>query len=265
MGVSAARPIPPGSSTSGFASCRDLNCRDESLSCTQLQAGFSHNTSTKKAEEERKGCGPPAASTQPLSKGKVGFKPAGEVVICATSSYLAKKNVADPEFSIFGKLLDKKRAKDISDVVDRIPCEDLVPADEGDAGTHEIMFPPSATRKVEHGAKAKTAKRRSFVAELVRGREKILGLIITPDFSPEFLYIEDIWDNSIVSEWNAEHGEAMQIKVGDVITAVNGVSSRADKMLETIRTLPATAIITLQVEDVANCSQESTLEPTWLE
>jgi len=263
MGVSTGKILPaglpagahPNNCSSGIAGCGET----KSWTCSQCQTVHSRSAS-RIPEEESRICGKLPDSQQPLAKGKVGIKPVGEVVICATSSYLApKKNIGEPEFSIFGKLLDKKRA---NDVMKAIPYDDMV-LEDIDGGGDQNIFPPSAARKVDH-VTTKEYVKKEFEAELERGREKILGLIITPDFSPEFLYIEDIWDNSVVSDWNAQHSDSMKIKVGDIITAVNGASSRAEKMLEAIRALPTTATVTLKIEDIGNGSSESAVEPTWI-
>lgn len=109
-----------------------------------------------------------------------------------------------------------------------------------------------------------TGLQKNFEATLWRGRDKILGLIITPDFGPNFLYIEDIWENSVVSEWNGAHEPSSQIHVGDVITAVNGVSSEAREMLRSIRGMPMDASIHLRIEDLPSDMPRAPKNAMWM-
>jgi len=58
-----------------------------------------------------------------------------------------------------------------------------------------------------------------------------IGLVLSPDDSPTYLTIDDMWEPSLLSEWNAKQDKLKQVRIGDMIQAVNGVSTMADQML----------------------------------
>lgn len=91
-----------------------------------------------------------------------------------------------------------------------------------------------------------------FEATLSRGHDQLLGLVITPDVDSSYLYIEDIWESSVVSEWNDNNGPDKQIRVGNIITAVNGVASAAQDMLKTLRNLEINVAFLLRIEDIGS-------------
>lgn len=179
-----------------------------------------------------------------LQHGHRSPKSAEEVVILNLPAYdetLPTPMSLGPRVNIFGKILESDQTKEEQSFMrwlDSIEDESQL-QDKLLVSTTAVSSKPR--RKVKE-----------FEANLLRGRDKILGLIITPDFGPNFLYIEDIWENSVVSEWNDAHGPDMQVQVGDIITSVNGISSRAQDMLRSIRNMPIDASIRLYIEDMRN-------------
>lgn len=178
-----------------------------------------------------------------------GLQAAEEVIIQQVSCHEAPSappSFLGPRVNIFGKLLESDKRKSGPD--DGISEEVLDDITDTFFHHREALFEMEAETNTCHLQMDFEA----FEVELRRGRDKILGLIITPDFGPNYLYIEDIWENSAVSDWNDSHGPDMQIQIGNVITAVNGVSSRAQDMLGVIRSMPTEAIIRLRIEDPGN-------------
>lgn len=64
---------------------------------------------------------------------------------------------------------------------------------------------------------------------------RTLGLLVSPDDDPRYLIVDDIWEPSLVSEWNAKSPEDQRIKPGDIILAVNGASVSGEEMLAKIQ------------------------------
>merc|ERR1719454_1194430 len=78
------------------------------------------------------------------------------------------------------------------------------------------------------GATPKRKRRKPFEVELHRKGEhwRTLGLLVSPDDDPRYLIVDDIWEPSLISVWNANaKNENMKVRLGDVITAVDGSSS----------------------------------------
>merc|ERR1711924_229915 len=64
-----------------------------------------------------------------------------------------------------------------------------------------------------------------------------IGMIIKPaEEDPRFLCIDDLWSPSLISEWNRINTGAVRVLVGDIITAVNGVSGDATSMVDQLMT-----------------------------
>jgi len=62
------------------------------------------------------------------------------------------------------------------------------------------------------------------------------------------LVVEDIWHPSLISEWNAAHDGEAQIRVGDVITAVNGAEGTGKELFAAIQAVGEGLAIRLRVE-----------------
>mmetsp|Transcript_74051 Transcript_74051/g.214508 ORF Transcript_74051/g.214508 Transcript_74051/m.214508 type:complete len:172 (+) Transcript_74051:153-668(+) len=107
----------------------------------------------------------------------------------------------------------------------------------------------SAAPVVSQGAGVSTGSREPFDVELVRVGEhwRTLGLLVSPDDDPRFLIVDDIWEPSLVSQWNEQQPEAYQIKPGHIIQAVNGVSAGGEDMLARIQASGRGSILRLRV------------------
>eukprot|EP00929_Paragymnodinium_shiwhaense_P120621 TRINITY_DN925_c2_g1_i1.p1 TRINITY_DN925_c2_g1~~TRINITY_DN925_c2_g1_i1.p1 ORF type:complete len:172 (-),score=26.06 TRINITY_DN925_c2_g1_i1:323-838(-) len=101
------------------------------------------------------------------------------------------------------------------------------------------------------GRAAKTfdQKRIPFTVELSRTGQnwRTIGLLVSPDDNPKYLVVDDIWEPSLISDWNASHEEGLRVKPGDVITAVNEASSSGEEMLAKIQALGKGTTLRLQI------------------
>eukprot|EP00421_Protoceratium_reticulatum_P000187 CAMPEP_0168369314 /NCGR_PEP_ID=MMETSP0228-20121227/6694_1 /TAXON_ID=133427 /ORGANISM="Protoceratium reticulatum, Strain CCCM 535 (=CCMP 1889)" /LENGTH=147 /DNA_ID=CAMNT_0008382171 /DNA_START=9 /DNA_END=448 /DNA_ORIENTATION=- len=64
---------------------------------------------------------------------------------------------------------------------------------------------------------------------------RTLGLLVSPDDNPAYLIVDDIWEPSLVSEWNKANNEDKRVRPGDMITAVNEQQVNGEAMLEIIQ------------------------------
>merc|ERR1719506_2581239 len=46
---------------------------------------------------------------------------------------------------------------------------------------------------------------------------KTLGVLVSPDDDPRYLFVDDIWEPSLISEWNASQPEERRVRSGDTI------------------------------------------------
>mmetsp|Transcript_145947 Transcript_145947/g.254655 ORF Transcript_145947/g.254655 Transcript_145947/m.254655 type:complete len:158 (-) Transcript_145947:122-595(-) len=101
-------------------------------------------------------------------------------------------------------------------------------------------------------ATPKTPRQRRvpFQVELSRtGKHwRTLGLLVSPDDDPRYLIVDDIWEPSLISEWNGANPEEKRVRAGDIITAVNNSTCSGEEMLSKIQALGKGASITLSVE-----------------
>lgn len=91
-------------------------------------------------------------------------------------------------------------------------------------------------------------KRPPFTVELLRTGQnwRTLGLLVSPDDDPRFLVVDDIWEPSLISDWNAAHSE-MRVKPGDVIKSVNESTCGGEEMLAKIQALGKGTSLRLQI------------------
>merc|ERR1719218_156462 len=94
----------------------------------------------------------------------------------------------------------------------------------------------------------KEGRRAPFEVSIVReGKHwKTLGLIVSADDNPRHLIVEDIWQPSLISEWNATHDRDKQVRVGDIIVSINDCSSDSKAMLSLIQSLGEGSHVTIQ-------------------
>eukprot|EP00931_Biecheleriopsis_adriatica_P081763 TRINITY_DN55103_c0_g1_i1.p2 TRINITY_DN55103_c0_g1~~TRINITY_DN55103_c0_g1_i1.p2 ORF type:complete len:181 (-),score=42.67 TRINITY_DN55103_c0_g1_i1:39-581(-) len=64
---------------------------------------------------------------------------------------------------------------------------------------------------------------------------RTLGLLVSPDDDPQYLVVDDIWGPSLITEWNSKRQKENQVRVGDQIISVNGISGRGEAMLQAIQ------------------------------
>lgn len=77
---------------------------------------------------------------------------------------------------------------------------------------------------------------------------RTLGLIVSADGSPRYLVVEDIWQPSLISEWNALQEPSQQVQVGDKIVAINECSGDSIAMLSIMQSLGKGASVILHIE-----------------
>eukprot|EP00929_Paragymnodinium_shiwhaense_P060510 TRINITY_DN30211_c0_g1_i1.p1 TRINITY_DN30211_c0_g1~~TRINITY_DN30211_c0_g1_i1.p1 ORF type:complete len:170 (+),score=35.69 TRINITY_DN30211_c0_g1_i1:156-665(+) len=82
-----------------------------------------------------------------------------------------------------------------------------------------------------------TLDRRTFEVSLLRTGENwaTLGLMVNPDVDPGHLVIDTVWKPSLVSEWNENVPEDLQVNVGDRVVAVNGRRGTGEEMTHWIQ------------------------------
>lgn len=83
-------------------------------------------------------------------------------------------------------------------------------------------------------------KRRSpFEVEIERigPNWRTLGLLVSPDDDVRFLVVDEIWEPSLISEWNHAHHEDMQVRPKDIIVSINGSNCNGEEMLTRIQAL----------------------------
>merc|ERR1712203_882007 len=92
-------------------------------------------------------------------------------------------------------------------------------------------------------------KRPGFDVDLVRVGDhwRTLGLLVSPDDDPKHLIVDDIWEPSLVSEWNTAHPEA-QIRAGDTITKVNGTDNSGEDMLAKFQASGKDSTLNIRIE-----------------
>jgi len=95
----------------------------------------------------------------------------------------------------------------------------------------------------------KKPRRGIFEVELDRTGDhwRTLGLLVSPDDDPKYLIVDDIWEPSLISEWNKKNGEALQVRPGDIIMAVNNQSISGEDMLAKIQASGKGSTLRLQI------------------
>jgi len=81
-------------------------------------------------------------------------------------------------------------------------------------------------------------QRTPFEVPLVRTGDhwRTLGMLVSPDDDPKVLVIDDVWEPSLIHEWNQrQQSERTQVKKHHLIVSVNGISGDAEGMLATIQ------------------------------
>jgi len=102
---------------------------------------------------------------------------------------------------------------------------------------NKATAPPYPT--TSEPAQARLSEQQAFEVVVVRAGKhwKTLGVLVSPDDDPRYLMVDDIWEPSLVSEWNAAQPEDKRVKSGDTITGVNGSSCNGEQMLSKIQAI----------------------------
>mmetsp|Transcript_71235 Transcript_71235/g.154817 ORF Transcript_71235/g.154817 Transcript_71235/m.154817 type:complete len:146 (-) Transcript_71235:104-541(-) len=114
------------------------------------------------------------------------------------------------------------------------PVTLLKASDEGHGGKGDRYTLPEA-----YETQAKDRQSRvPFEVVLVRTGPlwQSLGLYVSPDDDPTVLSVDNVYGPSLISEWNAAHEPNLNVRVGDVIETVNGITGGA-QMLHAIQAL----------------------------
>mmetsp|Transcript_149370 Transcript_149370/g.263679 ORF Transcript_149370/g.263679 Transcript_149370/m.263679 type:complete len:194 (-) Transcript_149370:138-719(-) len=81
---------------------------------------------------------------------------------------------------------------------------------------------------------------------------RTFGFIATPDDDPRFLVIDEIWEPSLVSEYNARSSYERRVNAGDLIIAVNGSMQHSKEMLKTIMNTERGCSVRLRILHIPN-------------
>merc|ERR1719316_2192363 len=69
-----------------------------------------------------------------------------------------------------------------------------------------------------------SSSRMPFLVTLTRsgGHWNNIGVVLSPDDSPTYLTVDEVWSPSLLSQWNqAQDKERTMVRPGDMIIAVN--------------------------------------------
>jgi ADP-ribose pyrophosphatase YjhB (NUDIX family) len=135
-------------------------------------------------------------------------------------------------------------------------CEDVVP--DGWVGIYTDETP---AEEVQQYISAEALDNRpEFRVEVFSGlyQKMQLGLTISVEDDPSYVTIDDIWEPSLIGEWNGMVEWDKRVKVGDAITAANFVGGSANLILDTICSASHTSRINLLHLDICpkNCLPE---------
>lgn len=102
--------------------------------------------------------------------------------------------------------------------------------------------------------------RLDFEVQLVRAGNhwRTLGLLVSPDDDPKYLVIDDIWEPSLVFDWNAaQESDAARVQPRDLICSVNDSTCDGEGMLGLIQRSGKGSSIKLLVRP------SSSMQPTY--
>ncbi|CAK0875851.1 unnamed protein product [Prorocentrum cordatum] len=147
-------------------------------------------------------------------------------------------------------------------------CKTDCGCDQGDAGDDvRVLAQPDAKEVVDMtsmlprrparappeaapaGARS-SSRREPFEVTIVRqGQQwRTLGLVVSPDDDPKYLVIDDIWEPSLVGEYNKlQKSKKFLIRPRDLITSVNGSICDGEGMLNLIQSTTRGACLKLRV------------------
>eukprot|EP00927_Polykrikos_kofoidii_P034857 TRINITY_DN29480_c0_g1_i1.p1 TRINITY_DN29480_c0_g1~~TRINITY_DN29480_c0_g1_i1.p1 ORF type:complete len:157 (-),score=27.72 TRINITY_DN29480_c0_g1_i1:73-543(-) len=93
-------------------------------------------------------------------------------------------------------------------------------------------------------------KRDPFTVKLNRvgPNWRTLGLLVIPDDSRAHLLIDEILQQSLISDWNSSVEEGRQVLPGDRITGVNGCVSSSEELLSLIQVHGEGSELVLHIE-----------------
>lgn len=107
----------------------------------------------------------------------------------------------------------------------------------------------------------KPSKSRTFEVNVTRtGKHwQKVGLILGADDGSEHLYVDQVIEPSLISEWNnLQSNHRMKVQQGDIICAVNNISGDGDRMLDELACNGKFAKITLTIaHGAASCANSS--------
>mmetsp|Transcript_21522 Transcript_21522/g.41078 ORF Transcript_21522/g.41078 Transcript_21522/m.41078 type:complete len:103 (-) Transcript_21522:94-402(-) len=91
--------------------------------------------------------------------------------------------------------------------------------------------------------------RQPFDVELLREGAywRTLGLIVSADDDPRHLVIDEVWEPSLIAEWNRGCPDDRRVRAGDLITAVNGQQPSSEQMLDLIHACGKHCSVTLTI------------------
>merc|ERR1719293_543774 len=96
-----------------------------------------------------------------------------------------------------------------------------------------------------------SGRREPFEVTLVRqGQQwRTLGLVVSPDDDPKYLVVDDIWEPSLVGDYNKlQRIKNLMIRPKDLIASVNGSNCVGEGMLNLIQSTSRGACLKLLVK-----------------
>mmetsp|Transcript_22817 Transcript_22817/g.63745 ORF Transcript_22817/g.63745 Transcript_22817/m.63745 type:complete len:172 (-) Transcript_22817:166-681(-) len=131
----------------------------------------------------------------------------------------------------------------LAGLLQRSALDNKEQADSASTGapTGPLADPSFRPRVVEN-------RQRQFTVEIVRIGEywRTLGLLVSPDDDPRYLIVDDVWEPSLISEWNAKCSDNQKVRPGDIMVSVNDIRNSGEKMLGKIQALGLGSTVRLQ-------------------
>mmetsp|Transcript_70518 Transcript_70518/g.181743 ORF Transcript_70518/g.181743 Transcript_70518/m.181743 type:complete len:161 (+) Transcript_70518:81-563(+) len=109
--------------------------------------------------------------------------------------------------------------------------------DHNDYGNEVVDIGFVDQKKAVEEGRGRKGGQKPFDINLVRVGDhwRTLGLLVSPDDDPRYLIVDDIWEPSLVSQWNQTNSEDKRVHTGDIILSVNRNVCGGERMLAEIQ------------------------------
>mmetsp|Transcript_8593 Transcript_8593/g.19103 ORF Transcript_8593/g.19103 Transcript_8593/m.19103 type:complete len:153 (+) Transcript_8593:92-550(+) len=109
------------------------------------------------------------------------------------------------------------------------------PIQAGQTEVVDLAGMPNTKKWVDVKGVARGTRQFEVMLHRVGDHWRTLGLLVSPDDDPNYLIVDDVWQPSLVAEWNARNPEDKQVRPGDIILSVNGIGKSGEAMLNQIQ------------------------------